>query len=134
MNPTARWLLVLPVALAATAVSWILLTLAWNITSTVNIVPQLDTISVGLANFGINAISAGLGVLAGTRMAPHHWSRTSIVLGAVYLKIAFVAIAYGVSARERISMSLGWHIWSTIAWVIGTIGGVLKAQNVPSPK
>jgi multidrug transporter EmrE-like cation transporter len=54
-----------------------------------------------------------------------------MLLGSLFVVIAVAMIIYGVTARDSLRMSLGWHIWSTIGWIVGSIGGVLFAQNLP---
>ena len=94
---------------------WVGITLVWNLVATINIVPQNDFISVGLANFGINAVAAGLGVVAGSHLAPSMRTRTAWVLATLTVLFALVTLAYGAQFRASTSMSLGWHIWSTFA-------------------
>ena len=133
MSATTRWLLVLPAAIATTVACFLLFTLGWNLTSTISIVPQSDLISLGLANFSINAFSAGLGVLAAASVAPSSRRRAAIGVAGLYLLLAAGLLIWGVSARDTLRMSLGWHIWGTVAWAVGTVAGVIAAK-VENPR
>ena len=126
MNNISKWLLVLPAAIAATVASWIALTIVWNLVATVNIVPQNDFISVGLANFGINALASGLGVVAGVHLAPTMQRQTAIVLAVLTVLFALTTLVFGAKFRTSASMSLGWHIWSTLAWAVGGVAAAIQ--------
>lgn len=129
MKRNMLWILALPVALATTAFAWVLLAFFSNLNDAVNIVSQSDTISVAMANFGINSISAGLGIVAGAAIAPGSRSKVAFGLGLLYVVLAAATMAYGITMRDRLNISLGWHAWSTVAWVVGTVFGTLVAMN-----
>lgn len=130
MGNSIRWILVLPVAIATSVLCYIIFTLVWNITSSINIVPQSDLLSLGLANFGINAFSAGLGLYAGANLGPvNRKYRAAIGVASVYIIAATGLLILGFSSREKLHMSLGWHIWGTIAWVVGVGAGLVAAKN-----
>jgi hypothetical protein len=124
VNNATKWALVVPVAVAATLAAWVGLTLVWNLTSAINVVPQGDVISIGLANFGINAFAAGIGVLAGAHRAPAMRRQTAVALAAATTLFAVATLAFGAQFRATASMSLAWHIWSTFAWVVGAAAAV----------
>ena len=126
-----------PVALVATVTAWVGLTLVWNLTSAINIVPQGDVVSVGLANFGINAFAAGIGVFAGANLAPVARKQTAVVLAVATILFAVAMLAFGAQFRATASMSFGWHIWSTFAWVVGglvALSRVWTQQETDSAK
>ena len=127
MNNATKWFLVLPASIGATVAGWVAITLVWNLVVAINIVPQNDLIRLGLANFGINAISAWLGVVAGSQLAPSMRPQTALVLAAVSVLFALAVLAYGGLFRTSVSMSVGWHIWGTIAWVSGAVAAVVQA-------
>lgn len=131
MKNMLRWALVLPVALAASGISWAILAFVWRLTDAVNIVSQSDTISIALVNFGINSISSGLGILAGAEAAPNVRPKAAVVLGAVYVGTAVATLVFGAGMRDTLHMSLGWHLWSTAACVLGSVIGTLAARNLP---
>lgn len=127
VNSMTKWLLVLPAFIAVTIVGWIGLTLVWNLVATINIVPQNDFISLGLANFGINAIASGAGVMAGVRLAPTMQQQTAITLATLTILFALAMLTFGAGFRASTSMSLGWHIWSTLAWVVGGVAAAVQS-------
>jgi len=99
-----------------TVLAWVGLTLLWNLTSSVNIVRQDDLISVALASFGINATAAGLGVVAGTLVAPSMRAKVAWALAGGSTLLAIWALG---AFAARSSMHWGWHVWGTFAWVVG---------------
>ena len=133
MNNTVKWVLVIPASMAATIMGWICLTLVWNITATINIVPQNDLISLGLASFGINAGAAALGIVAGTYLAPAMRARTALVLATVtvFFALSMLVLFFVATLRYdvQLSMSPGWMIWSTFAWVAGAVAVAVQVRK-----
>ena len=123
MSKTIKWILVAPVA------TWVALTLVWNLVASINIVPQNDLISLGLANFGINAIAPFAGIVVGSRMAPSSQQRTAAASSVALVAFAIALLAIGAQFRGALSMSFGWHIWSTFAWVVGAVAAAMQARG-----
>lgn len=119
MPNTLRWILVAPATLVATVGAYIILTLVWNLVRAINIVPQDGFIDLGLANLSINGLAAVAGVFVGARTAPCYRQITAIVMAALLVLLAVVTIALGSAFRANLSMSFGWHVFSSIAWIAG---------------
>lgn len=128
MNKSIKWLLVVPAAVLAIVATWVALTLAWNLVSLINIVPQNDLISLGLAGFGINAIAPYAGIVVSSRLAPTSQQLTAVVLAVILIGFAIATLAFGLQFRILTSMSFGWHLWSTFAWVVGSIAAAVHAK------
>ena len=125
MPNTLRWILVAPATLGATVGVYIILTVVWNLVRAINIVPQDGIIDLGLGNLGINGFAAAVGVFAGARTAPYYRRLTAIVVAALLILLALVTIAVGSAFRANLSMSFGWHVFSSMAWIAGAITAAL---------
>lgn len=126
MSASIRWLFLLPAMAAAACLAFGGMTLVVNIVSWINIVPQNDRISLVLANFTINFAAAWAAVAAGWSVAPAKTRTVCIAIGAVAVVFALLTLAFGVEFRESLRMSMGWHVWSTVAWLAGTVFGVVQ--------
>ena len=129
INHTVRWLLLVPVMFAASAGSFAFLTLIWNLVSNFNIVAQTDFISLGLANFGINALSAALGVAAGSALLPSSRAIGALVAAAISVFIALALLAWALIGNSPLSMALGWHVLSTVGWLIGATVAAISIRS-----
>lgn len=129
MNYFFRWLLLVPALIGASTVCFALLTLLWNLVASLNIVPQTDIVSLGLANFGINVLSAAAGVAAGAALIPAYKGKAALVSASISVVVALVLLVWAANGGSPLSMSLGWHIWSTLGWIFGAIGSALGIRS-----
>ena len=129
MNQTLRWLLLVPVLFAASAVSFALLTLIWNVVANVNIVSQNDVISLGLANFGINAFSAAAGVAAGSAVVPSNKSKAASAAATMSVVVALALLVWAFARSSPLIMSLGWHVWCTVGWLVGAVWAAMIVRG-----
>lgn len=121
MSNAARWALVVPVAAGATALTWAGLALLWKLLTATAVVAQGELVSAGIAEFAINALAAGSGVLAGVHRAPTMRRQAAVVLAAASTLFAVAMLAFGAQFRATASPSLALHIWSTFAWMVGAV-------------
>lgn len=129
MNQVARWIVLVPAVFIASSLTFGLLTLLWNVVANLNIVPQSDVISLGLANFGINAVSAAAGVAAGAALLPLVKGRSATVAAGVSVAVAIGLLAWAFAGGSPLGMSIGWHAWSTVGWVVGAAAAAVGIQN-----
>lgn len=129
MFNTLRWILVVPATLAATAGAYFGLVLVWNLVRVINIVPQDGLVDLALANLGVNGASSAAGVLAGTKTAPRHRRAAAIMVAILLGAVGLASLLVGAAFRDSLRMSLGWHVFSSIAWVVGAIAAALALSK-----
>lgn len=134
MPNALRWILVAPAAVGATIIGFALMTLSWNVVRTLNIVPQEGILDLAMGNAWVNGTAAALGVVAGTHVAPGRSRSTSIVLAAVFALFAVLTLVVGNAFRDGTGMSLGWHVFSAIAWIAGAAIAAVSASKPSTSK
>ena len=129
MNQVIRWIVFVPAVFLASALTFALMTLLWNVVANFNLVPQSDIISLGLANFGINAASAAAGVAAGAAVLPSVKGPAAIAAATVSVALALGLLAWAFAGDSPLGMSVGWHAWSTVGWVLGAAASAVGIRN-----
>jgi hypothetical protein len=129
MQKAVRWILVAPAAVGAAMLAFVALTLVWNVVRLVNIVPQDGLIDLALSSAGINAIASAAGVIAGAHVAPGARERTAITLAGVFMLIAILLMALANVIRPHLHISLGWYVFSSLAWIIGAACAAYSLSN-----
>jgi hypothetical protein len=129
MSNTLRWVLVAPATIAATVGAFIGLTIVWNIVRLLNIVPQGGLIDLAFANAAVNALAAAAGVFAGARLAPRGAATVAVVTATILVLLAIVTLMLGSAFRAQVSMSIGWHVFSSVAWAAGAVGAAVAVHR-----
>jgi hypothetical protein len=129
MLSALRWVLVLPAALGVAIAAYFLATLVWNVVRAFNIVPQGSVVDFALASLWINGLAAALGVFAGARAAPRNQLHAATVAAALLILLAVATLVIGVQFRDRLSMSLPWHIFSSLAWIGGALAALIQTRK-----
>ena len=129
MNQVVRWIVLVPLVFLASALTFVLMTLVWHLVANFNIVPQSDIISVGLATFGINAASAAAGVASGAALLPSVKGHAAIAAATVSGATALGLLVWVFADNSPLGISVGWHAWGTVGWVLGAAASAVGIRN-----
>jgi len=87
--------------------------------------PQIYPIVFAIGSAITYAAAAGSGVLAGYLTAPTRQKQAAVAVAALSVLFALTMLAFSVQLRDSLSMSIGLHIWNTVAWIAGAVAAVV---------
>jgi hypothetical protein len=128
---TLRWLAILPAAILAAWLAYFLMTLAWNISLSLQGI-DLTSFFVRTCNLAASSLAMGVAfVYVGAYVAPSYKHPTAIGLAiiAVLLMGAMIALALYVGNPDY------WALWQGICLAVGagTAGFAIATEGLRNP-